>query len=53
MGTVSNNYFVELDIETGKVLYEWASLDHVSPHGKICSVDSSRFIDFPHIAREN
>lgn len=25
---------VELDIETGKVLFEWHSLDHVSPDGK-------------------
>jgi len=24
---------VELDIETGKVLYEWSSLDHVDPSG--------------------
>ena len=24
----------ELDIETGDVLFEWHSLDHVSPDGK-------------------
>jgi hypothetical protein len=24
----------ELDIETGKVLYEWSSLDHVDPSGE-------------------
>lgn len=25
--------FQELDIETGKVLFEWSSLDHVGPEG--------------------
>jgi len=25
--------FQELDIETGKVLFEWSSLDHISPEG--------------------
>ena len=24
---------IELDIATGQVLFEWRSLDHVSPHG--------------------
>lgn len=24
---------LELDIETGELLFEWASLDHVSPDG--------------------
>lgn len=27
--------FQELDIETGKVLFEWSSLDHVDPEGKL------------------
>lgn len=24
---------LELDIATGELLFEWASLDHISPHG--------------------
>ncbi len=24
---------IELDIETGKVLFEWSSLEHVNPSG--------------------
>lgn len=27
--------FQELDIESGKVLFEWSSLDHVDPEGKL------------------
>lgn len=27
------NVELELDIATGEVLFEWASLDHVSPDG--------------------
>lgn len=34
----SLTYCTELDIETGKLLFEWASLDHVSPHGKFYTV---------------
>lgn len=26
--------FQELDIDSGEVLFEWSSLDHVSPNGK-------------------
>lgn len=25
---------LELDIETGELLFEWSSLDHVTPDGK-------------------
>lgn len=25
---------IELDIETGELLFEWSSLDHVTPDGK-------------------
>jgi hypothetical protein len=32
--------FQELDIETGKVLFEWSSLDHVDPEGKLLSFPS-------------
>lgn len=27
--------FLELDIATGRVLYEWSSLDHVDPSGDV------------------
>ena len=30
---IVNAIFQELDIATGQVLFEWASLDHVSPDG--------------------
>ena len=28
---------LELDIETGRLLFEWRSLDHVLPDGTLCS----------------
>lgn len=27
---------IELDIETGELLFEWSSLDHVLPDGEWC-----------------
>jgi hypothetical protein len=34
---IVNAIFQELDIATGKLLFEWASLDHVSPDGRSSS----------------
>jgi hypothetical protein len=36
---IVNAIFQELDITTGELLFEWASLDHVSPDGKSSSLD--------------
>ncbi|CAK7895534.1 hypothetical protein CAAN1_10S00166 [[Candida] anglica] len=35
---IVDSKFQELDIETGKVLFEWSSLDHVSPNESVLSV---------------
>ncbi|KAF2185219.1 hypothetical protein K469DRAFT_632365 [Zopfia rhizophila CBS 207.26] len=35
---IVNAIFQELDIETGKLLFEWASLDHVSPDEAILPI---------------
>lgn len=34
------DWFAELDIETGELLFEWSSLDHVSPHGEYLRIAS-------------
>lgn len=39
---IVNSIFQELDLETGRVLFEWSSLDHVSPHESVFSVNSGR-----------
>lgn len=31
---VTNLVRLELDISTGKLLFEWSSLDHVAPDGR-------------------
>ena len=31
---MSDIVVLEVDIATGNVLFEWESLDHVSPHGE-------------------
>jgi hypothetical protein len=36
---IVNAIFQELDIATGELLFEWVSLDHVSPDGKSNSLD--------------
>jgi hypothetical protein len=35
---IVDSRFQELDIETGKVLFEWSSLDHVSPHESVLPI---------------
>lgn len=35
---IVDSIFQELDIETGEVLYEWSSLEHVSPNDSVLSV---------------
>ena len=29
---VLNSYFFEIDLQTGKTLFSWSALDHISPH---------------------
>ncbi|KAH3662564.1 hypothetical protein OGAPHI_005816 [Ogataea philodendri] len=36
---IVNAIFQELDLETGEVLFEWASLDHVSPHESVLPIN--------------
>jgi hypothetical protein len=36
------NSLLELDIATGKLLFEWSSLDHVSPEGRVSTKNNSR-----------
>lgn len=31
-------YHTELDISDGKVLFEWRSLDHIGPEGKLSPI---------------
>lgn len=31
-GWLENNYFQELDLETGELLFEWSSIDHFAPN---------------------
>lgn len=48
-GWVTNDYFQEIDIETGELLFQWASLDHFPPNTTMeaqdnCLIDpSARF----------
>lgn len=39
---VVNAIFQELDIETGKVLFEWSSLDHVSPYESVLPINEGQ-----------
>lgn len=39
---VVNAIFQELDIETGKVLFEWSSLDHVTPFESVLPVNEGQ-----------
>ncbi|EGV63938.1 hypothetical protein CANTEDRAFT_93444 [Yamadazyma tenuis ATCC 10573] len=39
---IVNAIFQELDIETGDVLFEWSSLDHISPDESVLPVDEGQ-----------
>lgn len=39
---IVNAIFQEVDIETGKVLFEWSSLDHVSPDESALSINEGK-----------
>ena len=39
---------IELDIETGELLFEWSSLDHVTPDGKSFFRQPSQVVYFTH-----
>lgn len=49
-GWVENDYFQELDVETGEVLFQWASLDHFPVNTTMEAQDNCRIDPFAKFA---